>query len=347
LQEKFLLHLQQMQQYDYIIAGSGFAGGLLALTMRMKGRTVLLIDDATQSQCSRIAAGMLNPVNFRSLAPSWNAPILAPYAVDFYRQVEETFQKRIFTPRPLYRILNETEAVTWPETKPFFGSGVANPHPGLIHAPNGVAQITNGGNLSLAAINDLLAGNIHQDYFDETLLEITDTHIRYKNYQARAIIMCRGFRESGSALFPRISFQFLKGQLLQVRIPALKTDGIILGSGYLVPKNETEYLFGATHERELSDEMCTGAGKSELEIKLHEMFTTPFTVTGHLAGVRPTIRDHRPVLGLHPQHPRIAVFNGLGSKGSMQGPWLAEQLVQLLETGKPLMREIDVKRFNK
>ncbi len=334
-----------MQQYDYIIVGSGFAGGMLALTLRMKNRTVLLIDDASQSQCSRVAAGMLNPVNFRSLAPSWNAPTLVPFAVDFYRQVEMTFQKKIFTPRTLWRVLTETEAGGWPETKTFFGQKAANPYPGIVHAPHGVAHITTGGNLNAAALTELLAEHVQQDYFDETLLEVTDTHIKYKTYQARAIIFCRGFRESESTLFPRITYQLLKGQLLQLRMPALKTDGIIIGAGYLVPKSETDFLFGATHERELRDETCTEAGKNELDQKLREMFTTPYTITGHLAGVRPTIRDHRPVIGLHPHHPRIAIFNGLGSKGSLQGPWLAEQLVQLLETGKPLLREIDVRRF--
>lgn len=336
-----------MQQYDYIIVGNGFAGGLLALTLRMKGRTVLLIDDVSQSQCSRVAAGMLNAANFRTLAPSWNAPVLAPFALEFYRQVETTFGKKIFTPRTQYRVLTEQEATTWPESKPFFGEKTANPFPGIVHAPHDVAYVTSAGNLASAAIKELLAENVLAEYFDETALQLSDTHVSYKSAAAKAIIICRGFREAASTLFPVIPFQLLKGQLLQVRIPGLQTDAIINGAGYLVPKNETDYLFGATHERELDNETCTEAGRNELEQKLRAMFTVPFEITGHLAGVRPTLRDHRPVLGVHPQHPRLAILNGLGSKGSLQGPWLAEQLVQLLETGKPVLRELDVKRFVK
>lgn len=336
-----------MQQYDYIIVGSGFAGGLLALTLRMKGRRVLLLDDASQSQCSRVAAGMLNPANFRSLAPTWNAPVLAPFAVDFYRQVETVFGKKIFTPRTLYRVLTEKEAAAWPQEKPFFGEQTENPFPGILNAPHGVALVTTAGNLNSAAFAELLHNDTEQGYFDETALQISDSGVVYKSAQASAIIFCRGFREAESTLFPGIPFQLLKGQLLQLRIPALQTDAIINGVGYLVPKNETDFLFGATHERELRDETCTEAGRNELEKKLREMFPVPFEVTGHHAGVRPTIRDHRPVVGLHPQHPRVAIFNGLGSKGSLQGPWLAEQLVQLLENGQPLPPAIDVMRFRK
>lgn len=336
-----------MARYDYIIVGSGFAGGLLALTLRMKGRTVLLIDDASQSQCSRVAAGMLNPANFRSLAPTWNAPVLAPFAVDFYRQVESVYGKKIFTTRTLYRVLTEKEAAGWSQEKPFFGERTENPFPGIVNAPHGMALVTTAGNLNSAAFAELLHDETEHGFFDETALQISDSGVTYKTVQAGAIVFCRGFREAESTLFPGIPFQLLKGQLLQLRIPALQTGAMINGAGYLVPKNETDYLFGATHERELRDETCTEAGRNELEKKLHEMFAVPFEVTGQHAGVRPTIRDHRPVVGLHPQHPRVAIFNGLGSKGSLQGPWLAEQLVQLLETGKPLLPAIDVQRFVK
>ena len=335
-----------MQQYDYIIVGSGFAGGLLALTLRMKGKRVLLIDDELQSQCSRVAAGMLNPANFRSLAPTWNAPVLAPFAVDFYRQVETVFGKKIFTPRTLFRVLTEKEAAGWPKEKPFFGEKKENPFPGILNAPHGVALVTTAGNLSSVAFAEVLHDDVVNENFDEAAMQISDSGVSYKSAQANAIVFCRGFREAESNLFPGIPFQLLKGQLLQLRMPALQTDAMINGAGYLVPKNETDFLFGATHERELRDETCTEAGRNELEKKLREMFAAPFEVTGHYAGVRPTIRDHRPVVGLHPQQPRMAIFNGLGSKGSLQGPWLAEQLVQLLETGKPVLPAIDVKRFS-
>lgn len=340
-----------MQQYDYIIVGKGFAGGLLALTLKQRNRNVLLIDDASQSQCSRVAAGILNPANFRSLAPTWNAATLAPFAVDFYQKTEQGFHKKIFTPRTLYRVLTEKEARAWPAAKPFFGAPAANPFPGILEAPHGVAEITTAGNLDASAfgqlLDELLAENQLREPFDETALQISDTHVAYKTYHAHAIIFCRGFREAESTLFSGIPFQLLKGQLLQVQIPALQTDAIINGAGYLAPKNTGEYIFGATHEREQKDETCTEAGKAELEKKLQDMFTAPYTVTAHLAGVRPTIRDHRPVLGFHPQHPRVAIFNGLGSKGSLQGPWLAEQLAELLETGKPLLPEISIMRFHK
>lgn len=41
------------------------------------------------------------------------------------------------------------------------------------------------------------------------------------------------------------------------------------------------------------------------------------------SGLRPTVRDRKPIIGRHPAHPRLMCFNGLGTKGASLAPWLS------------------------
>ena len=61
--------------------------------------------------------------------------------------------------------------------------------------------------------------------------------------------------------------------------------------------------------------------------------------------VRPVIDAGYPVLGRHPTQPRLAYFNGLGSKGSLLAPFYAGQLADaILGRGDP-PRHLSPHRF--
>jgi glycine/D-amino acid oxidase-like deaminating enzyme len=55
--------------------------------------------------------------------------------------------------------------------------------------------------------------------------------------------------------------------------------------------------------------------------------------------------DKRPVAGVHPEHPRVGVLNGLGAKGTLLAPILAQQWTKHLKSGAPFSAEVDVQRF--
>ena len=71
----------------------------------------------------------------------------------------------------------------------------------------------------------------------------------------------------------------------------------------------------------------------------------PYTVTDHTAGIRPTVNDRRPLVGVHQEHKQLVVLNGLGTRGVMIGPTVAKNLFNHLEKGAELDPEIDIKRF--
>ena len=91
----------------------------------------------------------------------------------------------------------------------------------------------------------------------------------------------------------------------------------------------------------------TAEGKQELIEKLNELITCDYEVIEHLAGVRPTVKDRRPLVGTHNQYRNIHLLNGLGTRGVMLGPFLAKSLLEHLEENIPLDKEIDIERYYK
>ena len=67
----------------------------------------------------------------------------------------------------------------------------------------------------------------------------------------------------------------------------------------------------------------------------------------HLAGIRPTVKDRKPLVGTHLEYKKIHILNGLGTRGVMLGPSLANDLFQNIENGIALDNYIDIKRFDK
>lgn len=347
-----------MIKTDALLIGGGLAGSILALTLLRRGHRVHLVDAPQRSRCSRVAAGMLNPVNFHTMAGTWKAETVVPFAQQFYARLNAQLPQPVFVPRTLYRVLSETEAQRWPQDKPFFGSLCENLFPGVIQAPYGLGGIHEAGALDTVGLIDAVHNNVtrspnfsvSEENFSFTDIEVNATGVRCGNISAERIIFCEGHLLSENPFFNFIPLMPLKGQLALIEAEQLHTDTILNGAangkgGYLVPRGEGRYLFGATHERNRADEIVTPEGRHDLEEKIRQLLNVPFRIIDTMAGVRPTIRDRRPVLGLHPAQPRIAVFNGLGSKGTMQGPWLAEQLAAHLDNGAALPKEVDVRRF--
>ena len=83
----------------------------------------------------------------------------------------------------------------------------------------------------------------------------------------------------------------------------------------------------------------------ELAERLAGLTALPFEVLGEQRGVRPAVRDRRPLLGRHPALPWLSLFGGFGSKGVSLAPRLAALLADYLDHGAALWPEADLGRF--
>ncbi|NNC69515.1 MAG: FAD-dependent oxidoreductase, partial [Flavobacteriaceae bacterium] len=72
----------------------------------------------------------------------------------------------------------------------------------------------------------------------------------------------------------------------------------------------------------------------------------PYTIITHEAGIRPTVKDRRPLVGIHPEKKQLAVLNGLGTRGVLLAPKMARLLYEALENRMDVPKEVSINRFN-
>ena len=85
--------------------------------------------------------------------------------------------------------------------------------------------------------------------------------------------------------------------------------------------------------------------KNELLEKLKSLVTIEPQLIKQEAGIRPTVKDRRALLGTHPIHDNMYVFNGLGTRGLLISPFLCSLLIDYMENKVDLDHEVDVKRY--
>lgn len=124
--------------------------------------------------------------------------------------------------------------------------------------------------------------------------------------------------------------QPLKGQVLVLRPPrgAPPLPYALVGGLYVLPRPDGSLLLGSTHEPRPSHPHPTPEARAELLARLAEAWPAAqgATVIDHWAGLRPTTPDRRPLLGRAPDRP-LWFVGGLGTKGVLQAPALAQWLV--------------------
>ena len=136
-----------------------------------------------------------------------------------------------------------------------------------------------------------------------------------------------------------------KGELVIIHAPKLKINFVLKAGVFLIPLGDDKYIVGATYEwSDLTNDISLKA-KEELLTKLSKLINCPFEVVDQVAGIRPTVKDRRPLVGMHSMHKNLFVLNGLGTRGVMIGPYAARQLYEFIENKRPLEKDIDIVRF--
>jgi glycine/D-amino acid oxidase-like deaminating enzyme len=88
--------------------------------------------------------------------------------------------------------------------------------------------------------------------------------------------------------------------------------------------------------------MSSPVALGELDAKMRALLAVPIKLLATQTAVRPIIKNRQALMGTHPSHPRVAFFNGLGSKGSLRSPWLARHLIDHLLDGSPVDEALDL-----
>ena len=178
-------------------------------------------------------------------------------------------------------------------------------------------------------------------------LEIADDYVVWKNRKARCIIFCEGSNAALNPFFSWVPFVPAKGEVLTLKVEGLTEEVIFNKASFIMPFSKNTFKAGATYEWDFADQEPSTAGRLEIEQKLDGFLKLPYKVIEHEAAVRPTIKDRRPVIGLHPQYKTLAIFNGLGTKGVSLAPFFANNFCDFLDGAKELDAAVNISRFRK
>lgn len=349
------------EQVDYLIVGQGLAGSLLALNLFKRGKLIRVIDDGHKHAASKVAAGLINPITGRRHALTWRFLEFWNFLQSDYVRWEELLGDRFFHEIPLLRFFKNDEEQARFEKKWEAGGfeGIKVQYPGSME---GVPfckyeelsyRLTQSGYVDQA----LFIKRVRQ-FLEQESVVVTNTwseadvsrepgEVRWKAISAKAVIFTQGFMASENRYFRDLPFRHAKGQILDLHGPERPHSPILNRGKWLLPTGPGSFKAGATYDLNNINQEVTEDASAEILDAVDGMVDGDFQVRSAKAGVRPALHDFKPVLGKHPWYPEWIIFNGLGSKGSLQGPLLAKELVDHLEDGVPLPAEADVDRFRK
>lgn len=342
----------------HLIIGGGIAGCSLAWRLIQNGEQVRLIDDK-KNKSSSIAAGMINPIVFRRVTKSWRVDEFLPEAVRFYRELERSTQCKFFKEIKIRRFFaSEQEKKYWDEKqKTTEYQNYLSPSENLKRPYSnsdkkwGSGIVKNAYRVDAAyfmkEIQTLLLSrkSLRYEFFDQN--QLNPYELTYKNERYDSVVFCCGSDQDRIPYFNRVEIQHTKGQLLTINSCDMTEKETWNHKGFLLPTGPNLFKVGATIERGARDTRITKEGMENLIHILEGVFSGSYQVSKQVAGIRPTVFDRRPVLGQHPVHNGLYIFNGLGTKGYLMAPLLSQEMMHFILSDKPLNREVQLMRFNK
>jgi glycine/D-amino acid oxidase-like deaminating enzyme len=319
----------------------------------------LIFDNQSQNS-SIIAGGLYNPVILKRFSEVWQAQEQLLLLDEFYQVLELKLKIKVDYKIPILRkFFSIEEQNNWfaasdnKNLAPFLSLDLLTKKYKGIQSPFDYGQVLHTGYVDTAALLDsyknylIETNQLLQETFDYNSIKIQIDCIEYKNVRAKHIIFAEGFGMHSNPFFNHLPLDGTKGELFIIKAPDLDLDVIINTSVFILPLGNHLFKVGATYNWKDKTNIPTDEGKSELLSKINEILDCDFEIIKHFAGVRPTVRDRKPLVGTHPNHERIHILNGLGTRGVMLAPSMAKALFEFVENQKPLDKEIDIQRFNK
>jgi glycine oxidase len=343
--------------YDYFIVGLGLAGTAFAEVACQNNKSFFTFDNFQKSS-SEVAGGVFNPVVLKRFTLVWQAQQQMDLLFDFYPKIERRLDNKLLHKISTYRkfaSLEEQNNWSVVAERPLFenlvNSEIIFKDYKSVEAPFGFGEVKNTGYLDIPLLlfsyKASLKNNglVSEEQFDYSELHITDEYVEYKGRKAKSIIFSEGFGMKNNPYFNYLPLDGAKGEVLTIKSKELDLDVLLKAGRFILPIGNDLYKVGATYEWEDKTDIPTEKGKEELLTDLKEIINCDFEIVDHQAGIRPTVKDRRPLVGKHKSFHNLFVLNGLGTRGVMLAPYLAQKLFDFIEFDLPLEREINIDRI--
>jgi glycine oxidase len=309
-----------------------------------------------------VAAGVINPVTGRWMTKTWNADHILPIAEQTYREIETALGIEVYHPIPEIRFCqNEADVkrvgrrMRNPRYQDvladFLEPGSASPE---FHDEFGAFEIKGAAYVDLPCLVESLRSELEKQglFRDEVFRH--DALVRgrhgweYGEICAPRVVFCEGAAALENPWFQDVALNPVKGETLLCRSEPLNLDGTLYHhKKWLLPYTDGRFRIGASYDEADLSAQPTEAKKQELLDAAQDALQEAHTieVLEHLAGIRPSTVDNRPIIGPHPREDGLYLLNGLGSKGASTGPAMVEALVNHLILGAPIDLEVCISRF--
>lgn len=349
----------EIRKVDFLIAGQGLSGSLLAWFLIKVGKKVLIVDPEVASTSSKVAAGMIHPVTGRRIVKSWNADEFIPFAKIIYKEIEFEANQQFFYDIPVLEIYQDhgnrndwMARAAAPSFHNFIGEecNSKDVHENVI-APLGGQWVHNCGWLDTVPFLNYL-----QDFFkinncyqkgkissDEIIIH--GNSVEWNNIIASSFISCTGNEAMTDPLWSNLNFKPAKGEVVKFKAEGIPNNYILHNKIKIIPDSDGNFRSGASYDWTNLNTIPSKEGKDFIEEGIVKLIKAPYEIIEHAAGVRPATQDRRPLLGKHPTINNVYIFNGMGSKGVMMIPLLADKMVKYLNGENELEAEFDVNRI--
>lgn len=339
----------------FLLIGQGIAGTMLADALQKRGARVVVADGNLSGHSSLPAAGIINPVTGKRFVKSWRFDTFFPAAREAYRRLEQELGVDVWSGQSILRLLTTPEEVNdWSArcALPDYATHLSETEDADAWRPFVRPALRYGLINQAARVNfPVLIGAFRQKLRAEgAFLEENIPFDAIEDYVSvyDGVVFCEGYRAQENPFFPGLPWQLAKGEALLLRFREPGSEGIsrmLKKTMTLVPLGEGLFWAGGSYQWHYPDLAPSAGERAFILHHLNEMLAAPFEIVDHVAGVRPTVKDRRPFIGQSPLHPKVFIFNGLGTKGALLAPYWAGHFADCLLKGEAVDGEASIRRF--
>jgi glycine/D-amino acid oxidase-like deaminating enzyme len=346
-----------MQKFDNLIVGAGLAGVWTAYRFMQEKKTFVLLDLKEKNTSSRVAAGIYNPLLAKRQKVSYNAKNLYPNLYSNYHELEVFLQEKFCHKHHVsYIIENLRELNDWASLSDsdWFSDFVRVKNErisDLVVSDFGYIDILDSGWVDIPLFLDAFLSKIHapnmflNQAFDDNYLVVNQDNFQYEDFLFDHVVFCQGTAIDQNKYTLNIRLKPAKGEILTIESQEHLSQMIPQNGVFLLPVSEKKYKVGSNFTWDNLDNIPSESAKLEIIQKLCKWYKAPFEITNHVAGVRPSSLDRRPILGRLDFHPKAFILNGFGSKGVSHAPYYSKMLSRLIYGNVNVDKDVDVSRF--
>tara|TARA_R110001592_G_scaffold325782_6_gene606406 strand:- start:42596 stop:43639 length:1044 start_codon:yes stop_codon:yes gene_type:complete len=336
---------------NFLIVGGGLAGTVLALSCLEKNIDFQLWDVPVPNSSSRVAAGMWNPVTFKKCNLSWEAVPQIEKLHAFYTFWEKRLASNFFHPMESEKLVPNAEYYNnWSarsSAQPysqFLGElepASINSYPILLNNENAtVAKVMQAGYLDVPIFLDAAHGYLKS----KDLYQVKEFVYSEALKTTHKVIFAEGFGLKNNPYFNYLPLNGTHGDILTIKAN-INSQRIFNFGKFLLPLSDGLFRYGSTYNWAKKDSEISEEGREELIEHWNKHFSDSFEIVEQKAGLRPTVKDRVPLVGKHPEYHHLYCFNGLGTKGVMIAPWLAQNFVESILEQNTLNKAVNIDRF--